>query len=302
MAATRDLKRRIRGITNTKKITKAMELVAASKMRRAVAAALATRSYAYRAWELLTNLSSVTDPSLHPLLVRRPLTRGLLVVFSSDRGLAGGLTTQLSRKIAEGVASFENAPVDVIAVGKKGQNAVRRLGLSLVASFPNPPKKPELADVLPLAHIILGAYLAGTADRVMLVWTDYHSAIRQEAKMRTILPVEREELAQTIEEAGGVRNIRTLPPLDTREYLFEPSANEVLEVMLRRLIEMQLYQSLLDATASEHAARMMAMRNATDAATDLIDDLTLTYNQVRQASITRDLSEISASRAALESA
>ncbi len=302
MAATGDLKRRIRGITSTKKITKAMELVAASKMRRAVTAALATRSYAYRAWELLTNLSSVTDSALHPLLVRREKRHGLIVLFSSDRGLAGGLTTQLVRKLQEAVQGFGDIPVNCIVYGKKGQDAVRRLGLPLVAAYANPSRKPIVADILPVAKTVVSEYLAGSYDRVKLVWSDYRSPLLQVAKKRTILPIERGELEATIKETGGSVEFQGLDDVELREYAFEPSADEVLDAILVRLLEMQLYQALLDATASEHAARMMAMRNASDAATDLIDELTLNYNQVRQASITRDLSEISASRAALENA
>lgn len=300
MASTGDLKRRIRGITNTKKITKAMELVAASKMRRAVAAALATRTYAYHAWAMLTNLSAVTNPELHPLLVKRNVRRALCILFSSDRGLAGGLTAQLVRRLQKTIASFGSIPADVLAFGKKGQDAARRLRLPLIAAFPNPFRQPVLQDIFPVARIAMTEYLAGTYDRVVLVWTDYHSAIRQEAKERTILPIERTELEATIKETAGQREFLGLDDIPVQEYLFEPSAEHVLERMLTRLLEMQLYQVVLDATASEHAARMMAMRNASDAAADLIDDLVLTFNQVRQAVITKDLSEISASRAALE--
>lgn len=300
MAASGDLKRRIRGITNTEKITKAMELVAASKMRRSVGAALATRPYAYRAWEVLTNLSAVTDPVLHPLLVRRDVRKGLLVVFSPDRGLTGGLNAQLGRKLLEARQSFGDAPVEAIAYGKKSQEIARRSQLHLVAAFTNPFRQPRLADVLPVARLVLNGYLEGAYDRVVLVWTDYRSAIQQIVQQRVILPIERGEIEESLKETGGRNEFQGLDEMHLREYSFEPSADEVLDVLLKRMIEMQLYQSLLDATASEHAARMMAMRNATEAAGELIDDLTLTYNQVRQANITKDLSEISASRAALE--
>lgn len=300
---TRELKRRIKGIASTKKITKAMELVAASKMRRAVQAALASRTYAARAWELLVNLSEVTDPNLHRLLTKRELKRALVVVIASDRGLAGGLNTQVIRAASQAIARYGSVPVDVVAVGKKAEDALVRLKYNVVASFPISNRQTTMADVLPLSKITIANYLDGKYDRVTIVGTDYVSAISQKPNVRNILPISRESVKEAMEASGP----RAKEPfvadntLDVTEYLFEPSANEVLEAMLIRLVETQLYQALLDASASEHAARMLAMRNATDAATDLIDELTLEFNKARQAGITKDLAEISASKIALAS-
>lgn len=298
--STGDLRRRIKGIGNTKKITKAMELVAASKMRRAVHDALATRTYALLAWELLTNVSQVTHPELHPLLARRPCHRTLLVLFSSDRGLAGGLNANIVRMLGAVLGQYGPISADVVAFGKKARDAARRKGLTLLATFDNPYREPRLSDVLPLARIVIEAFRTQTHDRVEVIWTEYQSAMTQKAHRRTILPIGVKELEETIREAGALPKQAALPERSLREYLFEPSAGQVLDALLTRLVEMQLYQLLLEATASEHAARMMAMRSATDAASDLIDTFTLEYNRIRQSNITKDLAEISASRAALE--
>lgn len=298
--STGTIRRRIRGIGNTKKITKAMELVAASKMRRAVRDALGTRSYALLAWNLLTNVSGATDPALHPLLARRSCHKAMLVIFSSDRGLAGGLNANIVRLLVNVVSHYNPIPVDVVAFGKKAVDAARRQGYSVLAAFAQPYREPRLADILPLTNIVLEAFRSGTHDRVEVLWTDYQSAIVQKAHRRTLLPIGTKELAETMHEVGAVPE-PVVPEHDAvREYLFEPSAGRVLDALLVRLVEMQLYQLLLEATASEHAARMMAMRNATEAASDLIDDLTLEFNRMRQSAITKDLAEISASRAALE--
>jgi F-type H+-transporting ATPase subunit gamma len=302
MAQTRELKRRIKGITSTKKITKAMELVSASKMRRAVQAALATRAYAVRAWEILVNLSEVTDPKLHRLLTKRPAKRALLVVFSSDRGLAGGLTTQLVRTVLQVIERYGSVPVDLITVGSRAEAALVRSGANIVASWPAPSRQTTLADVLPISRLAIDQYMDGSYDRVTLIGTDYLSPLAQKPRARTILPISRASVHEMMSETGPASApLEESAAPDIQEYLFEPSPDVVLEAMLLRLVEMQLFQGLLEASASEHAARMLAMRNATDAATDLIDELTLVFNKARQANITKDLSEISASKIALAS-
>ncbi len=302
MAQTRELKRRIKGIASTKKITKAMELVSASKMRRAVQAALATRAYAVRAWDILVNLSDVTDPNLHRLLTKRDLKRALLVVYSSDRGLAGGLTTQLVRTVLQVIKRFGSTPVDVVTMGARAEAALVRAGANVVASWPVPSRQASLADVLPISRIAIDQYIDGTYDRVVLIGTDYLSPLAQKPRARMILPISRASVQEMMAESGPAAEPMTeLETPDIQEYLFEPSPDAVLEAMLLRLVEMQLYQGLLEASASEHAARMLAMRNASDAATELIDELTLEYNKARQAGITKDLSEISASKIALAS-
>ncbi len=298
MASTRDIRRRIKSVGNTKKITKAMELVAASKMRRAVQQALMTRAYARAAWDVLTNVSAVTNPDVHPLLVERPVQRVAVLVVSSDRGLAGGLNANVVRQTLD-VINAETMPVDLITVGTKAADALRRLNLNIVAAFPNAHAHPTVADLQPIVKLAIDDYVASTYDKVLVVYTDFISTLTQKARSRQILPIRKQELSEVLDDVDSSIAVQQVEAFQN-PYLFEPSADLVLEKMLRNLVESQLYQVVLESLASEHAARMVAMRNATDAADDLIDDLNLTYNQARQAGITREIAEISAGRAALE--
>jgi len=297
MASTLDIRRRIKSVGNTKKITKAMELVAASKMRRAVQQALATRAYARAAWDVLTNVSAVTEPELHPLLVERPVQRVAVIVVSSDRGLAGGLNTNVVRQTL-GVLKAQTVPADVITVGTKAADALRRLNVNIVAAFPNAHAHPTVADLLPIVKIAIEDYVAGRYDKVFVVYTDFISTLAQKARSRQVLPIRKQELKEVLDDVDNSVAVKSV--VFQNPYLFEPDPEAVLEKMLRNLVTSQLYQVVLESLASEHAARMVAMRNATDAAEELIDDLNLTYNQVRQAGITREIAEISAGRAALE--
>lgn len=296
MASTRDIRRRIKSVGNTKKITKAMELVAASKMRRAVQQALMTRAYAKAAWDVLTNVSTVTNPDLHPLLTSRDIKRVALVVVSSDRGLAGGLNTNIVRQTLDALKT-EKAPVDIITVGTKAADALRRLNANIVAAFPNAHTHPTIADLQPIVKIAIDDYVASTYDKVLVVYTDFVSTLAQKARVRQLLPVTKATVQSLLDDvAPEIASSTTV----ATEYLFEPHPEMVLEKMVRNLVQSQLYQVVLESLASEHAARMVAMRNATDAADELMTDLNLTYNQARQASITREIAEISAGRAALE--
>lgn len=301
MAQTRELTQRIRGIRQIMKITKAMELVSAAKMRKSVAAALASRGYAVRAWEMLLALSEATDPNLHPLLAKNASDKTLIILITADRGLAGGIISRVIEQAKKELLRYGIEHCDVITVGKKGEDAMRRMNALLVASFGMPKSKPTLADIIPITQIALGDFAAAKYHRVVVVWSDYQSALVQKAQRRVILPITQEEIKETIEEIDA--NLQPLH-LDAKtaatEYIFEPSAASVLNAMLTRLVEMQMYQLLLEANASEHAARMLTMKNASDAAQDLIDDFTFEYNQARQARITQDLTELSAARLALE--
>lgn len=298
MASTLDIRRRIKSVGNTKKITKAMELVAASKMRRAVQQALATRAYAKAAWDVLTNVSAVTNRELHPLLVEREVKRVAVIVVSSDRGLAGGLNTNVVRQTLE-VLKAQTVPADVITVGTKAADALRRLNVNIVAAFPNAHTHPTVADLQPVVKIAIDDYVAGVYDKVFVVYTDFRSTLVQKAWSRQVLPIRKQELKEVLDDVDSSIAMKDIEGFQN-PYLFEPNAEAVLEKMLRNLVTSQLYQVVLESLASEHAARMVAMRNATDSAEELIDDLNLTYNQVRQASITREIAEISAGRAALE--
>ncbi|MEK7570585.1 MAG: ATP synthase F1 subunit gamma [Patescibacteria group bacterium] len=298
MSSTLDIRRRIKSVGNTKKITKAMELVAASKMRRAVQQALATRAYAKAAWDVLTNVSAVTNRDLHPLLVERETKRVAVIVVSSDRGLAGGLNTNIVRQTLD-LLKAQTAPADVITVGTKAADALRRLNVNIVAAFPNAHTHPTVADLQPVVKIAINDYVTSIYDKIFVVYTDFRSTLIQKARSRQILPIRKQELKELLDDVDSTIEMKTVEGFQN-PYLFEPNAEAVLEKMLHNLVTSQLYQMVLESLASEHAARMVAMRNATDAAEELIDDLNLTYNQVRQAGITREIAEISAGRAALE--
>lgn len=305
--STRVIRRRIKSVTNTRKITKAMELVAASKMRRAIASVLATRPYAEAAWRAVREIAKVSDPGLHPLLAKKKDKRSgriLLVVFTSDRGLCGGFNAQILREIAVFLRTAKE-DIEIVAVGKKGQGALLRMQKKIIATFADLTNNPRVVDVKTIADIAIGDFIKGSYDSVHIAFTDYRSALTQKPIIRQLLPIAR------IGELGGVDDAAAgkppkggeqepQAPPGTYEYLFEPSPEKVLDMMLPRLVEAQVYQALLESSASEHSARMMAMRSASDAASDMIDDLTLTYNQARQAGITREIAEISSGKAALE--
>ena len=278
----------MKSVRNTRKITKAMELVAASKMRRAIAQALKSRTYARAAEEAIGDaLARLPESVTHPLLEVHPqANKTLVVVFSSDRGLAGGLNANLLRFSRDTLKPFANADLDIIAVGRKGGDGLQRLGKNVIARFPALSNNPALADVLPVARMILTGFLEGKYKEVHVIFTDFISGISQVPRMQTLLPL-----------AGKKTADADAKP----EVLFEPSAQQVLDATLPALAETLLWQTLLESTASEHAARMMAMKNASDAASDMLESLTFTYNQARQGAITQEIAEISGGKSALES-
>lgn len=296
--STRTIRRRLKSIASTRKITRAMELVSAAKMRRASQGALATRPYALSAWSLLEHLSARADRALHPLLAQRPVRKTAVVFLSTDRGLVGGLNAQLGRALTALKTEGETV---YITVGKRGEDVVRRLKRTIIAAFTGISDRPTIATIRPIAKLTIDEFRAGTVDRVVVLYPDFVSTLRQVPRHKQLLPLDQASIRQFLEEAGALRDRSTTGVTDFTEFTIEPSPDEVLDVMLPQLVEMQLYQALLETSASEHAARMVAMRSATDAAGDLADALQFLFNQTRQAAITKDLSEISASRAALES-
>lgn len=313
----RAIRSRIKSVKNTKKITKAMELVSAAKMRRAVSAATNARAYARYAWELLTHLNEQSDIA-HPLLAVRPVRRILLVVISSNRGLAGAFSSNIMKRVVQQVRNPQQLSrnrshgrwieppagvvpqIDFIVVGKRAETAVRKLSSNIIASFVDFSDVPKFDQIQPLVAMARDGYTNGTYDKVAIVYTEFISALTQTAKVRQLLPVSPVDIEKLLfsEDADDAL------PEDTaawQQYVhFEPSLNEILVTAVSRLMEQQVYQALLESAASEQSARMMAMRTATDAATDMIDSLTLMFNQARQASITKEISEISAGKAALE--
>lgn len=310
MAASRDILRRLRSVKNTKKITKAMELIASAKMRKVAQAVLASRPYTDRAWELLLNLAKRTDPSQHPLLQDRSEVKSIgLIVMTSNRGLVGALNSNLINaavKAAREMTGANGAEVKTILLGAKGRAMVTQYGFTAAAEFPKQEIMTNVLAIRPVAKMVIDDFRRGVYDKVVVAYVDYVSMLIQKPRVKQILPLSAAGfasgvagLAETAERASIVAD--EAAGKKDFEYLFEPNADTVLEEILPRLVEMQLYRAALESNASEQAARMMAMRNATDAAGDLIDDLTLSYNQARQAAITQDLAEISAGRAALES-
>lgn len=300
-ANTRDIKRRIRAIGNTKKITKAMELVAASKMRRAVQAVLATRMYANTAWSIVNELAQTVDRTKHPLLVEKEevKTLGLLLIVS-NRGLAGSFHRDLVEESASYIAKlkavYPEMKTKVVLVGKKGRDIYAKHRHEITAEFEKSEVAHSVIDISPIARLVIDDYTKGQFDRVAVCYTDYLSSMKQEPHVMELLPIGVRDARLGAITKDEIKNGNHELP----EFLFEPSADEVLDSMLYRLTELQIFQALLESNASEHSARMMSMRQASDAASDMIDDFTLLYNQARQASITTELADISGGRAALE--
>ena len=314
---TKEIRRRIKSIGNTKKITKAMEMVSAAKMRRAVASVLAIRPYAHSAWSVLTNLARAFESKNKGLLEAREVKSVLIFAITSNKGLCGSFNSQIIKKIRqelkdpsrlkinrvgnkkiESKIASENLQVDFITIGKKSEGIIRGLSKKIIASFPELTYLPSIESVRPVVKIIMEEYLNKNYDKVVVVYTDYISTINQQAKIRQILPISKIDIEKQIAEIDDTAGEYGLeePKL---EYKVEPGPDEVLNFIFPRLIEMQIYHAILESNASKESARMMAMRNATDAASDMVEDLTLTYNQLRQTKITQEIAEISAGSAAL---
>lgn len=296
---TRAIKRRIKSVKNTRKITKAMELVAASKMRKAVNAVLASRPYAKLAWNTVQSIGRVTDTSLHPLLKNGgDVNSTLLLLITSDRGLAGGFNTNIIRRTREVLQTFKESRVQAVCIGKRGTDVLRRMQVPILASFVEITNNTKFEEVLPIGRMIVEEYTKGTFGKVVLCYTDFVSAISQAPVILDFLPL----TVETVKSIGQAQQPGHHDVKFTKasEYTFEPSPELVLKKILPRLVETMVYQAVLESAASEHSARMMAMRSASDAAGEMIDDLTFTFNQARQAGITQEIAEISSGKAALE--
>jgi len=288
------IKGRIKSVANTRKITKAMELVAASKMRKSVQLTVASRAYAQTAKELVDNMLRHTDPEMHAFLLghnRKPGTklRTLVLVAASDRGLCGGFNAQVLKQALTFLRERGEEDLIVATVGRRAQGAVRRAGHEIIASFDAISNAPSYQAAAPVGKFAVQQFTQKEVDRVFIVYTDYKSAIVQTPVVEQLLPI----------VATGM-TVNAKPTTSYANDVFEPSADIVLDQLLPRVIETRIYQALLESAASEHAARMMAMRSASDNASGMLDDLTFTFNQARQAGITREISEISAGKAALE--
>ncbi len=284
MPSERELRRRVRSVKNIQQVTKAMQLVAASRMRRAQQSVLASRPYEEKLRTVLNDLAPYADPEISPLLRRREVKRVAIVLVTTDRGLVGSLNVNLTRTALR--FAQEQPSASFIAVGRKGVATIRRLRLPLTAEFTNLGDKPTSADTNIIARVAQEEFLNGNVDEVYLAFTKFVNTLRQTPEIRRLLPLVPED-----------EDIDELPPL---QYLFEPDAETVLNAVLPRLIEVSVYQSILESQASEQSARMVAMRNATDAATDLIDEITLAANKARQGRITKEMLEIASGAEALK--
>lgn len=290
MANTITLKRRIGSVKNTRQITKAMELVAASKMRRAQEYAQSGRIYRQYAYSLLTRLSMLTEVEDHPLFTKRPIKNKVYVIITSNRGLAGAYNSNILRLLSKSILADQQNGVKtrIIAIGKQGANFARRLNdVELIAAYPDFDDHPTANDIRPVLTTVVDLYKSKEVDNVTLLYTDFKSNLVQDATSLSLLPARFE--ATENEEIGSLMNVT-----------FEPSIEAVLDNVTERLLEVQIWQAMLESIASEHSMRMLAMKNATDNASDLIDDLTLAFNTARQAAITQELAEITGGAEAIK--
>ncbi len=308
MAGTKEIKQRIKSVKNTKKITKAMELVSASKMKRAVSKVLASRTYASYSWELLTSLSEKMENVTSPFFAghidenssnSKAKKRTLFVLITSNSGLCGAYNSQIIKKSISAFKQIDMDSVDIVTIGKKGDNAMRRTGSNVTASFVDLPDNSTMLDVMPLSKMIIDDFKVAKYEKVYIAYTDFVSVLTQRPKIRQILPITNEEIKELLDE---IKEYKKEENKDTKkqEYIFEGDTDMIVELLAEKLVRMQIYHMILESSASEQSSRMMAMKNASEAAGEMIDDLTLVFNKARQASITQEISEISAGMASIE--
>lgn len=286
MPSVRDIRRRIRSVDNTAKVTNAMSLIAASKMRRAQNSVLEGRPYSVKIQEVIAHLAAQPmddESSAQPLLAVRPVEKTTVLMISPDRGLCGGLHANLNRRVGQFILNQE-VPIQAIAVGRKGRDFMARTNQDLKATFTDLGETPLLVDTHAISHMVIDSYCDGEADEVYLAYTQYVSTMVQEPVIEKLLPIAPAEL--TASESVG--------------YIYEPGNLAVLQNLLPRFVEMQIYHAILEAIASEQSARMVAMRAATDNASELSGDLTLTMNKLRQESITNELLDLIGGQIALQ--
>ena len=297
MSNTRDIKRRIKSIQSTQKITKAMEMVAASKMRKAVAQVQISREYAKKAWQVVQNIAHCHKKYHHPLLKKpKVIKKVAILAISSNRGLCGGFNSNLVKEAIHTCDELKqkNINFEFITFGKKGADQIRKHGFDIIANFDKPDLLQNITTISPITHLLLDGFQKKSFQQVILVFTDFVSSLHQKPISKVLLPLKTKADADignvTINpskkqsESGSIQKFY--------EYKFEPSPVEVLNDILPRILELQIYQACLESDASEHSSRMMAMSNAYGAATDMIDELSLAYNKARQAAITQEIAEI----------
>ena len=286
MPSVRDMRRRIRSVQNTGKVTNAMSLIAASKMRRAQQAVTQGRPFAEKIQEIITHLAAQPgddEAAVHPLLQVRPLQRVGILVISPDRGLCGGMHANLNRVVGQFMLE-QTVPITAIVAGRKGRDFMVRSGQDVKAVFTELPDRPVLADTIAISHLVIDSYSEGEVDEVHLAFTRFASTLSQVPVIEKLLPVAPASLTGS-ERVG---------------YIYEPDSLAVLGSLLPRYVEMEVFHALLESNASEQSSRMVAMRNATDNANDLVNDMTLVMNRIRQDSITNELLDLIGGQMALE--
>jgi F-type H+-transporting ATPase subunit gamma len=287
MTTAREVQLRIRSVKNIAQVTRALQAVSASKARKAQQAVMLTRPYATKAWQVLNHIAAqpVRDTT-HPLLTIRPDIRHVLVVLiTGDRGLAGAYNANIVRFAMRKFTDYP-VPVKFIAVGRKGRDYLLRLRQDVIAEFSNLPPDPYYSDVSAIGNMAVDEYLTEKTDEVYLVYTDFISMLKQEPALKKLLPLEFDEDASRVVAFGRAKQAMAA------SYIYEPSEAEILDEIVPRFTALQVYHAILESLASEHAARMVAMKNATDSATDLAEGLTLDYNKARQQAITNEMMDI----------
>ncbi|MCA9386618.1 ATP synthase F1 subunit gamma [Candidatus Dojkabacteria bacterium] len=324
MVNTKEIKKRINSVKNTKKITKAMEMIAAVKMRKAIQAAVNTRDYSALANNLMDNLSGKKID--HPLARNKSIEefdnsfenqvksdkpeftgKHLLIVITSNRGLCGSYNAKIIKKAYEFISKEKKTEevFDVLAIGSKAALFAKRNKLNLISLFDSIGDTPTYDELLPVSNLVQEKFLNGTYDKVTLFFTNYISGLSQEVIQRQLLPISRESIIESFEQVGDERtkkdhNKNKFDSIEISEYEYEPNKKRVLNYLLPMLVEVLIYQAVLESSASEHSSRMMAMKNASDSASEMIDNLTLEFNKGRQAAITQEISEIVGGAVALE--
>ncbi|MBE7553011.1 MAG: ATP synthase F1 subunit gamma [Anaerolineales bacterium] len=301
MASLREIRQRIRSVKNIAQITRAMQMVAASKMRRAQEQALASRPYAAKTWEILTHLAAQKGnvEQLHPLLADRDQVKNVaIILITSDKGLAGAYNGNIIRSTIRFMRSSNHENASLVTVGRKGRDFMIRFGRKVIAEFTDLPSRPTSLDISPITRIVIDGFLEGEFDEVYLASTDFINTLTQEPTLRLLLPIRPGAVeSQVLSQYLGQETT-----MSTAEYLYEPNPNTLLDTILPRFTELQIYQAFLEARASEESARMVAMRNATENANELIGDLTLVYNKARQDAITKEMLDIAGGAEALAQA
>lgn len=297
MPNTREVRLRIRSVKNISQVTRALQAVSTSKVRKAMAALMQTRPYATKAWQVLTHIARQPGrDNLHPLLSQRQnILAALVIVITSDRGLAGAYNTNIIRFTLQHFAQYPH-PIRYIAVGRKGRDLLLRLRKNVIADFSNLPAAPTFNDVSAIGKLAIEEFLTRKVDEVFLVYTDFVNMVKQIPTVKKILPLEYYREEERV-EAFDVNRLHRIEAT----YIYEPDMNTILDRVVPRFTALQIYQAILEAQASEHAARMVAMKNATDAATELAASLQLEYNKARQQVITNEMLDIAGGAEALSS-